>query len=168
MDSIHITRLLRMLLLLIAQVFVLNHMHLLGYATPLLIGFMITCFQSGTSRIGVLLWGFATGFLYDIFSNTIGMGAISCTLLAMMQPSILKLFTPNDAPDDFAPTMRNLEFWKYLSYLFICFLILHTSFYFLDAFSIENWMLTLTAIVGGTIISCIIALVIEITVRSSR
>lgn len=150
-----------MLVILAIQVLVLNYVHLLNYATPLIIGYMLTCFRRGSSRTGILFWGFATGLIFDIFSNTLGMGAISCTMLAMLQPSILRLFTPRDAADDFSPKMRNLGLWKFLSYTFINFLILHAIFYALDAFTISNWELTLTAVFGGTLLSSATALIIE-------
>ena len=40
MNSIFFTRLFRLLILLLVQVLVFNNIHLLGYITPLVIGYM--------------------------------------------------------------------------------------------------------------------------------
>ena len=98
----------RMVLLLAVQLLILNHLHLFGYATPLLIGYMVLCLETGVSRLSHLFWGFGIGLLYDIFSNTMGMGAASCTLLAMVKPSVVKLFIPRETVDSFKPTLKNM------------------------------------------------------------
>lgn len=165
MSSIFITRLARFLILIFFQVLILNQVHLLGYITPLLIGYMVVCFHRGSSRIGMLLWGFATGLTFDMFSNTAGMGASAMTLIAMMQPSLLTLFTPRDATEDFTPTFRTLGFWTYFLYVFILMLVLHTVFYLLDAFTLANWQLTLISIGGGTMMATIITIFVELLVH---
>ena len=86
MNSIFFTRLFRLLILLLVQVLVFNNIHLLGYITPLVIGYMVVCMHRGTPRIGVLLWGFVVGLLFDMFSNTAGMASALREILASMQP----------------------------------------------------------------------------------
>ena len=165
MSSIFITRLVRFLLLLFFQVLILNQVHLLGYITPLLIGYMVVCFHRGTSRIEMLLWGFAIGLTFDMFSNTAGMGSAAMTLIAMIQPSLLTLFTPRDASEDFTPTFRTLGFWTYLLYVFILMFVLHAVFYLLDAFTLVNWQLTLISIGGGTLLATVITVFVELLVH---
>ena len=55
MSSVFISRLLRLCILLFFQVLVCNNIHLLGYVTPLVIGYMVVCFHRNTSRISILL-----------------------------------------------------------------------------------------------------------------
>ena len=62
----------RMVLLLLLQLIILNHVHVFTYATPVVIAYLTMNFQRGASRVGLLLWGFAIGLLYDVFSNTFG------------------------------------------------------------------------------------------------
>ena len=84
-----IHRLWKMVIVLLLQLIILNHVHVLTYATPVIIAYVTMNFQRGASRVGLLLWGFVTGLLYDVFSNTMGLGMCSATLLAMMQPLLL-------------------------------------------------------------------------------
>lgn len=157
-----------MLVVLIVQILLLNHIHILGYITPLFLGYMIFPFNKDAGRIELLLWGFVTGLLFDIFSNTAGMGAASCTLLAMLQPSILNLYTPREAPEDFTPGFEIMGFWKYLCYSLIGMFVLHATFYALDAFTISNWQLTLSAIGIGTLLSTLLCIVAELMIKIKK
>lgn len=155
-------------MLLLFQVLVFNQVHLLGYITPLMMGYMIVCFHQGTSRSSILLWGFVTGLLFDIFSNTAGMASASCTLIAMLQPSLLTAFIPRDATEEFTPSLYTLGFWKYLLYVLILMLILHGAFYLLDAFTLANWQLTFLSIGGGAVLATFLIFFIELLVRSRK
>lgn len=168
MNSVFFVRLFRMIVLLAVQVLVLNNVHLLGYITPLLIGYMVVCFHTGTSRIAALLWGFVTGLVFDTFCNTAGMASSACTLMAMIQGPFLAMFVPRDATENFVPTYRSLGFWSYMAYVFVLMLVLHAVFYALDAFSLANWQLTLSAILGGTLLSTILVFFAELLVRGRK
>ena len=165
MSSTFFTRLARFFVLLFFQVLVFNQVHLFDYITPLMIGYMVVCFRCGTSRVGMLLWGFSTGLTFDMFSNTAGMGASAMTLIAMMQPSLLTLFAPRDAAEDFIPTFRTLGFWTYILYVFILMFVLHGVFYLLDAFTLVNWQLTLFSIGGGTLMATILTIFVELLIH---
>lgn len=168
MSSVIISRLLRLFFLLFFQVLVCNHIHLLGYITPLVIGYMVVCFHRNTSRVSILLWGFSIGLLFDIFSNTAGMASAACTLIAMFQPGLLEMFTPHDAAEDFTPTFNTLGFWSYTFYVLFLMLILNGAFYLLDAFTLNDWPLTVLAIMGSSVMSTFIIICIELLVRSRK
>lgn len=168
MNSPFLTRIARFFILLFLQVFVFNHIHLFGYATPLAIGYMVVCMQRETSRTSILLWGFITGLVYDLFSNTPGMASASCTLAAMVQPMLLNIFKPHDAAENFTPSITILGFSSYTLYAFMLLFIMHAAFYLLDACTLINWPLTLLAMISGAALSTAIAVGIELLVRTDR
>lgn len=168
MNSIFLTRLIRLFLTLFFQVLVFNNIHLFGYITPLVIGYMVVCFHRNTSRTGMLLWGFTTGLLFDIFSNTAGMASAALTLAAMVQPTLLNMLAPRDAAEDFTPTFLSMGFSKYLTYVLMLMLVLHGAFYLLDAFTLAEWPMTLMAIFGGAILTSLLVILIELFVRSKK
>lgn len=168
MNYRYILRLIRMVVVLILQIIIFNNIHILGYVTPLFIGYTILPFNRGSDRIELLLWGFVTGLIFDIFSNTAGMGAASCTLLAMMQPSILNLFTPRDASEDFTPSFAIMGFWGYIAYALIGMLIVNVTFFALEAFTISNWQLTLIAIGIGTLASTLLCIIAELITKEKN
>lgn len=157
-----------MALLLLVQLLLLNHLHLFGYATPLIIGYMIICFESGMSRMSQLWWGFIMGLIYDLLSNTMGMGAASMTLLAMMKPYLLKLFMPRDVVDSFKPTIQTMNLSNYIGYTLACMGLLHMSFYFLEAFTLSDLLLTIGAMIGGTLMATLISVCTEYIVHNRQ
>ena len=150
MNSIFLSRLLRLILLLLFQVMVFNHIHLFGYITPLVIGYMVVCMHRNTSRTEILIWGFVIGLIFDMFSNTAGMAAGSCTLIAM------------------TPSFHTLGFWNYIFYVLLLMLVLHGLFYLLDAFTLANFLLTLISIIGSTVLSTLIIVIMEFLIRPRK
>ncbi len=168
MNSIFFTRLFRLFILLLFQVLVFNHIHLLGYITPLVMGYMVVRMHRGTSRIAILVWGFVTGFLFDIFSNTAGMAAASCTLIAMIQPVLLEMQVPRDSAENLIPSFSTLGFWNYVFFVFLLMAALHSCFYLLDAFTLADLTLTLTSILGGSVLSTFIIVCIELLTQTKK
>lgn len=168
MNTVFLQRLTRLSILLFFQVLVFNHIHLLGYITPLVLGYMIACFHRNSSRNSILLWAFSAGLLNDMFSNTAGMAAASCTLAAMMQPLLLGMFTPYNSAEDLTPTFRTLGFWKYVTYITLLMFVLHVAYYALDAFTLRDWPLTLLSIAGATLLTTIIIVFIELFVHPRK
>ena len=168
MNSIFFTRLYRLFILLLFQVLVFNHIHLLGYITPLVMGYMVVRMHRGTSRIAILVWGFVTGFLFDIFSNTAGMAAASCTLIAMIQPVLLEMQVPRDSAENLIPSFSTLGFWNYAFFVFLLMAALHSCFYLLDAFTLADLTLTLTSILGGSVLSTFIIVCIELLTQTKK
>lgn len=160
--------LLRLLVIMLLQVVVFNNVYMAGYITPLAIGYVLVCLGMDVSREMKLLLGFLTGLLYDVFSNTPGMASASCTLLAMTQPTLLRLFAPRDASETFKPTIRSMGMGTYFCYALFCMVVLHTVFYLLDAFSLANILLTLSAIGGGSLLAAVICVIFELMVRRRR
>jgi len=165
MSTAIIHRFWKMTVLLLVQLLVLNHVHLFGYATPIVLTYLTMNFERGCSRVALLLWGFVCGLIYDMFSNTMGLGMASGTLLAMLQPSLLKLFTPRDAADDMRPSFRTLGTHSYLLYAAFTILIYHAVFYALDAFTLRNWTTTLVAIGCGTAVAFLLVALAQTTVK---
>lgn len=168
MNSIFFIRLFRLFILLFFQVLVFNNIHLFGYITPLMVGYMVVCFHRNTSRITTLLWGFVTGLLCDMFSNTAGMAASACTLMAMIQPVLLNMMSPRDSAENLTPSFTTMGFWNYTLYVLLLMAVLHAVFYILDAFTLVNWQLTLISIIGGTLFSTMITLFFEMLVRMRK
>lgn len=149
----------QLVLLLLLQEVLLNNIHLFGYATPIVIAWLPMHAPRRTPPIPRLLWAFAMGLLFDMFSNTMGMGMASCTLMAMLQPPLLEAFTPRNAADDMAPSPDTMGTGRYVAYTLVTMLIFHIVFYALDAFTLTNWQLTaLGAVSAGLLATLLVAL----------
>ena len=75
------------IVLLLVQTLLLNHISVFGCATPLLYVYFALTIQRGESKWATLLWCFAMGLLVDIFSNTPGVAAAAMTLVGFRHHS---------------------------------------------------------------------------------
>nr|MBP9638025.1 rod shape-determining protein MreD [Bacteroidaceae bacterium] len=73
-----------LLILISIQVLVLNQIHIFGYATPIIYIYVLLKLPPEISRNGLLLWGFSSGLIIDLFSNKPGMHADACTVLVLL------------------------------------------------------------------------------------
>ena len=150
-----------MLLLVAFQVLVLNHLQLYGYGTPLIFVCLLLYMPMGTLKTGVLLWGFCTGMLIDIFSNTPGVASGAMTFTALIQPSLLKLMAPRDAAEDITPTMQTMGKWNYVRYTMIIFLMHHVVYFGLECFSVYQIADVALLMLTSWVTSVLLALLLE-------
>jgi len=149
------------LILVLAQVFVLNHIHLFSFATPLPYVYFILLFRRNCPQWVIVLWGFIMGLLIDTFSNTPGVSSGSLTLIAALQPYILRAFVSHDNAEDLQPGVTSLGFGRYVWYSLILTFVYCIVFFSLDMFSFFNFFVWLQCVVGSTILTLLFLLVIE-------
>lgn len=154
-------------LLVLIQVLVLNNIHLFGIATPLLYVYIIIRSNINWPRWVILLVGFFVGLVCDIFSNTPGVSAASMTLIAMIKPGLLKLFTNYEMHENMEPTMLSMGFSKYLSYSVLMVLIYSLTFFTLEEFTMFHWQRWIMCILGSAILTIVFILAIE-NLRSKK
>lgn len=147
--------------LCLAQVLVLNHIHLWNSMIPLLNVYFALMFSRNYPKWGILLWCFAMGLCVDIFSNTPGVAAASMTLVAAIQPYTLNLFIQRDTQDDIYPTAKTLGLSRYFYYTLISVFVYCTAFFTLETFSFFNWQQWILDIAGSTALTTAMILAIE-------
>lgn len=119
--------------LILVQVLICNHIMLFNVATFFVFIYVIIRLPMGLDTNWLLTWAFVGGLLVDMFSDTPGVNALSCTLLAMLKRPALYAYVPkDDRTKDIVPSIANLGFGVYGKYLFTM-----TAIYSLLAFAIE-------------------------------
>ncbi len=149
------------IILCLAQALVLNHVNILGCATPLLYVYFIMKFRRGYPKWALLVWSFAMGLCVDIFSNTPGVAAASSTLLGLLQPYLMNPFIQRDSPEDLTPSMKTLGVANFIYYTIVCVLIYDIVFFSIEAFNFFNWLQWLKNIGGSTVLAALLIIVIE-------
>ena len=161
-------RFLRFFVFLAIQVLVFNHVQVYGYGVPMVCILPILLFPLETPRWQILLWSFAIGLLEDIFTNTPGMSAATLTLIGMVQPALLRSFTPRDEEDDDAglvPSSHTLGWAAFVRYLIVATLLQALCFFTLEAFSFFNIWKYLINILSSWAMTAIILTAFE-SIRS--
>lgn len=154
------------ILLLLAQVLVLNHIHLFNYATPLLYIYMVLRFRRNQLRWAVLLSCFVMGIAADTFSNTPGLTTITLTLMGFLHPYLLMPFLNREYADDIVPSARTLGFARFTSYALINIFLYCLVFFSVEAFNFFNWQHWLWCIIGSFLLTSLFVLVIEYARKS--
>lgn len=154
-------RLFTLIGLVLLQVLFLNRICLFGYVTPLFYIWMIMRFDSSMKRSGILLWAFFLGLIIDMFSGTPGLNAASATLLAMLQPGIVKLFVPLDRHDILVPCSATMGGRAFAGYLLLMTTIHHTAYFILRSIPLGDWTVLALKIVFSTLLTFVLMLVTE-------
>ena len=148
-------------ILLLAQVLVLNHIHLFDCATPLLYVYVVLQFRRNYPRWGILLVSFLLGLVVDIFSNTPGVAAASMTFLGFLQPYVFAMFLNRDSDEDLQPSMKSLGFAKFFYYAAVLVVVYCAIFFTIETFSFFNGLLWLECVGGSAILTILLILAIE-------
>lgn len=161
MIVIFLKRLLLMLGMVTLQVLVCNHIHLMGYATPMLYVMFLAHFALNESRISNMLWAFVLGLLVDMFSNTPGEAAASMTLAAFVQWPLLHTMAPKECVEDLIPTYQSMGRWRHVRYISVLVFVHHAAFYFLESFSFFHIEETLIAFSSSVALSLFLILTLD-------
>ena len=161
MNAEFFRRLLLYAVLVLAQALVLNHIHLFGYATPLLYVYFVVSFPRNYPKWGILLWSFLLGLNVDAFSNTPGVAASAMTLIGLLQPYVLELFMQRDSEDDFQPSINSMEAGKYIYFTLLLTFIYCIVFFTVEMFTFFNWLQWILNILTSTLLSLLFIVVID-------
>ena len=117
----------------------------------------------------ILTVAFLMGLMVDVFGNTPGMNALSCTVLAGVRHSVFNAFVPreNEMADPI-PSMETLGLGVYLKYMVTLVLIYCTLIFFIQAFTLRDVLLTLERILASTMLTALILLGIDSLVSTQR
>lgn len=149
------------LILCLAQALVFNRIHLLDVATPLLCVYFVVACPRGIQRWSLIVWAFLMGLFIDVFENTPGVTAASLTLLALLQPMWLEMFTSRDTADNLQASISTLGFAKYCYYLAVLLLIYVVVFFTVEMFTFFNWLYWLECIGSSWLLTFVLIIVID-------
>lgn len=155
------------LILILAQAVVLNHVCLFNVGVPFAFLYVILRLPVTMSKNWAYTFGFCLGLIIDIFSDTMGMNALSCTLLSAMRRPVLRLYFPReDELSDPCPSISSLGLPTYCKYAATMSLIYCTLIFIIEAFSFFNVAVLILRILASTIVTTILLLGIDsLTIR---
>lgn len=107
-----------LVLLILAQVLVCNNIMLFNVAMGFVFIYVIIRLPMDMNVNLLLTWAFLAGLTVDIFSDTPGVNALACTILAMCRRPMLYAYIPrDDRTKNIAPSIGTLGFSVYAKYL---------------------------------------------------
>ncbi len=159
------------LVLILAQVIVFNHICLFNVAVPMVFIYVIVRLPITMNANQVLTISFCLGLIVDIFSDTLGMNALSCTILAMLRRPILRLYVPRE--EDLTrpePSLESLGTAVYLKYLLTMTLLYCSLIFLIESFTFFNPLQLALRVVSSTVLSMLLMLGVDslMTPRSEK
>ena len=160
-----VRNLIRFILLIMVQVYVLNTIpHLHQFITPYIYYLFLLWLPFSISRIGLLITGFITGMALDFFTMTPGLHAAACVLVAYARPFVINILTPKETSEFNyrEPSPKSLGWTPYFVYIFVLTLLHHGYLTLLEWLSFGTFLSFLIKIVATTAISILLIFTIEL------
>jgi rod shape-determining protein MreD len=158
MNSTLLVNISRFILLLALQIIIFSNMNFLGYIIPLPYILFIILYPVNGNRSGLLLASFLLGLTMDFFSNSGGIHATACLVLAYVRPTIFK-FSFGVSYEYQTIKLNDVLTPERFSFILMSVVIHHVTLFILEAFQISFfWDILLRTVLSTvfTIISCII------------
>ena len=92
----------------------------------------------------------------------------ACTLLGMLQPFLLNLFSPTESVDMLVPSFKTLGFDRYIYYVVATMLIFHFTFYLLEDFSFRHPNILFTGTFVSTVLSVLFILLADVIMPKDK
>ncbi len=164
-----ISFLIMFIILVLAQAVVFNHLTLWGVAIPLVFIYWIMSLPVNIDAILMLSLSFIMGLTVDIFSDTPGQNALSCTILAAIRKPVLRLYFPREEDlTDPEPSIVSLGAAVYMKYVVTLTAIYCTVFFLIESFTFFNPLRLAMHIVFSTILTFILILAIDSITHITR
>ena len=155
----------RFILFLLIEVYVLNRVpHLHRFISPSLYFLFILWLPFVVSPRWLLVIGFLTGLTLDYFTQTPGLHAAACVLIAYVRPFLIAVLTPRDSGDFNyrEPSPQSLLWAPYFIYVLILTLLHHAWLVMLEWMSFGSFSDFLLKLIASTAISLLLIFTVEL------
>ena len=169
MFNVILPRVLWIIGLILAHTLVFNHIHLMGYATPMPYVYALIILPHGTARWIYVVLGFCIGIVIDTLSNTVGAAAAALTLVGLITPLLLRTFAPDDKlEEEFTPSIKTMQWGGFLKLAVVVTLIHTLVFFLLETFSLFDAQEILIKVGSSTALTVIFMMTFEKLRNTSR
>ncbi len=160
MIKLFLKNILRFVILIFIQVFILNKLQLGILVNPIIYVLFILLLPFETPKWLLLVLGFITGITIDMIFHTPGIHASATVLIAFLRPFVLNYFAPSEGYKyGTFPSVYYFGFFWFLKYSSILILAHHVFLFYLEVFRFSDFFITL----GRVILSWVFSLFFIIT-----
>ena len=154
----------RLLVFILGHVYILDKIHLHRFVIPVLYYILILWLPFSLTRISLLFIGFVTGLMLDYFTNTPGLHAAACILIAYARPFVINLLIPKDTAEFNyrEPSPRAMGWAPYTVYALVLTVLHHSYMYLLEWLDLGNMIAFLIKVGATTGISMLLIFTVEL------
>lgn len=144
---------LHLMILLLLQLTILDNIQLHSYLYINIYILAIYILPYRLRNATILFFGFFLGLFLDLANNTMGIHAAATTLIAYIRPRLLMLTSNREQIDDIQGKQKISDFGWFFKYVLISTTIFNAVLILCEAFSFQNFLITLLRIVCSTLAS---------------
>ncbi|MGF1635862.1 MAG: Rod shape-determining protein MreD [Cyclobacteriaceae bacterium] len=151
-----------LILYLLAQIVLFNELILFRSAFAFVYVAFILLLPLEASRVAVLFLAFITGFLLDIFSDTLGIHSAACVLIAFLRPNWLNVITPRGGYDSVSvPALKVLGFQWFITYIFPIIFVHHFALFYIEAGGFHMFFTVLGKVLISTFFNTFLIILVQ-------
>ena len=135
------------------QIWILNRIHLFGFAIPLFYIYFILKLPIDMGRNSLLFTACLLGLVVDFFSFTLGFNMLACTVMGFSRYYVFKAFTPRDVVDSFVPSVETFGSSLFMRYAVVLVLIHQIVFFVAESFTLLDLPTLLLKIAGSSVLT---------------
>ena len=167
MNSALFNNVFRFVLLLSVQIIIFNNMNFLGYISPFPYMLFIILYPVNSNKTGLLLASFLLGFVMDIFSNSGGIHAAACIVLAYYRTYLFK-FSFGLSYEYQTVRLNDVLTPERFSFILFAVLIHHFVLFVFEAFQISFFWDILIRTLLSTLFTIIICIIIIYLIKPNK
>ncbi len=156
-----IINIIRWLLLVFVQIFLLRNMSIYNLPSPFLYVLFILLLPFEIPNLLLYTLAFTTGLTLDAFYDTLGVHASACVVMAFIRILFINISLNRDSVDETEPTLGNMGFTWFSLYSLITIVCHHLFLFFLEAFKLSSFGTTLGRAMMSVIFTLFLVLLVE-------
>ena len=151
---------LRFILLILLQVLIIKNIELGRFINPFIYVLFILMLPFETPNWLILILGFLTGLIVDMFYDTMGMHASASVFMAFCRPVVLKFFSPREGYEySTQPTVQYLGVPWFVSYAGILVVLHHFVLFYVEVFRLSEFFSTLFRVICSSFFTMLLVIV---------
>lgn len=158
---------LRFIVLILAQVFVFDNIHLFGFITPHIYILFLILFPLRVNSMLFLFLAFLLGLTMDFFSDTGGIHAAACLVAAYFRPVFLR-FSFGISIEYNSIKISNTPFSGRLTFFFLLVISHHLVFYSLEIFQLKHTLFVLKSALFSSIFTILLSLILMVIFSTNK
>ena len=157
-----LVNLLRFVILIFVQVFLLKNIGYYNLATPYLYILFILLLPFETPNWLLFSLAFITGITVDVFYDTLGLHALACTVLAFVRILYISITVQRDGFDNEPePALGIMGFRWFFFYAVVLTTFHHLTLFFCETFRFSDLFYTLFRVVLSSLFTVFLILIAE-------
>jgi len=152
----------RFILLLLIQVFVLNNIRINGYINPHLYVLFVLLLPFETPGWLLLISSFFLGLSIDIFAHTPGLNAAATVFMAFGRQGVIMLLSgAKGIEPGMKPGVKSMGFRWFFLYSLILILLHHLLLFYIEIFRFNEFFQTLYRVLLSTLATLVLVFLVE-------